>query len=141
MICSGSPHWQNKHPPSLTTCILNNQRQGTTEAPSQRQIHTGSQTRTLDSHRRLRHWLNPSDLIAFQPLSSSRAKRKLHGAAVVHVSLDLCTFYRGFLLFCSLQFIGEHHSATGQDQVIVFETNDQVSTKDWKAASLAAALG
>jgi hypothetical protein len=38
-----------------------------------------------------------------------------------------------------LQFIGKQYSATGQDQVIFFqvETNDLVSTGDWKAASAA----
>jgi hypothetical protein len=36
-----------------------------------------------------------------------------------------------------LQFIGKQYSATGQDQVIFFKTNDLVSTGDWKAASAA----
>jgi hypothetical protein len=48
-------------------------------------------------------------------------------------------FFRCLLLF--LQFIGERYSATGQDQVICFETDARVtirvSTKDWKAVSAA----
>jgi hypothetical protein len=30
-----------------------------------------------------------------------------------------------------LQFIAEHYSAAGQDQLVFFETNDRMSTKDW----------
>jgi hypothetical protein len=49
---------------------------------------------------------------------------------------------RGSLYFLQmftafLQFIGKQYSATGQDQVIVFETKDLVSTQDWKAVSAA----
>jgi hypothetical protein len=36
-----------------------------------------------------------------------------------------------------LQFIGEHYSATGQDQLIFFEDTDRMSTKKWKAVSSA----
>jgi hypothetical protein len=33
-----------------------------------------------------------------------------------------------------LQFIGEHYSARGRDQVIYFKTDDMWPTKGWKAA-------
>jgi hypothetical protein len=36
-----------------------------------------------------------------------------------------------------LQFIGVHYSAAGQDQLVFFQTNDRMSTKDWKAVSAA----
>ncbi len=63
----------------------------------------------------------------------SRAKRNLHGAnphAIGSLSL-----LQTFTLF--LQFIGEHYSAAGQDQLIFFEDNTRMSTKKWKAVSSA----
>ncbi len=83
-----------------------------------------SQIKTLDSHRRLRNWLtrNPSDPIAFS--FRSRAKRRLHGAGSRELG-SLCFLQ---MLTAFLQFIGKHYSATGQDQVTFFETNDLVST-------------
>jgi hypothetical protein len=36
-----------------------------------------------------------------------------------------------------LQFLGKQYSATGQDQLIFFETKDLVSTRNWKAVSAA----
>ena len=78
----------------------------------------------------------PSQLAASQRpyrIQLSRAKRKLHGAG----SRELGSFYFLQMLTAFLQFIGKQYSATGQDQVIFFETNDLVSTKDWKAVSAA----
>ena len=41
------------------------------------------------------------------------------------------------MLTAFLQFIGKQYSVTGQDEVILFITNDLVSTRDWKAVSAA----
>jgi hypothetical protein len=56
-----------------------------------------SQIKTMDSHRRLRNWLHPSDLIAFSFREPSE-----NFMALAHGSWDRCTFYRCLLLFCSL---------------------------------------
>ena len=62
-----------------------------------------------------------------------RAKRNLHGAGPRATgSLFFLQIFTSFL-----QFIGEHYSAHGQDQIIFFGTNDLRSTKDWKAVSAA----
>ena len=63
----------------------------------------------------------------------SRAKRNLRGAGPRAIgSLSILQPFTAFL-----QFIGEHSSAAGQDQLAFFETNDRMSTKDWKAVSSA----
>jgi hypothetical protein len=62
----------------------------------------------------------------------SRAKRKLYGDSREKGSLYFSQMFTAFL-----QFIGKQYSAAGQDQVIFFETNDLVSTRDWKAVSAA----
>ena len=78
-------------------CFLSNQRPGVARAPNQRSIH--SQTRSLDSHhhRDLRHWLPPSDLIAY----SFQEPREIFTVPVL-VLLARCTFCRYLPLFCSL---------------------------------------
>jgi hypothetical protein len=96
--------------------------------PSQSPIR--SQIMKLGSHRRLRLVLAASQ----RPyrIQLSRAKRKLHGGSREKGSLYVVQMLSAFL-----QFIGKQYSATGQDQVIVFETSDLVSTRDWKAPSAA----
>ena len=78
----------------------------------------------------------PSPLAASQRpyrIQLSRAKRNLHGAGPHAIgSLSLLQTFTFFL-----QFIGEHYSATGQDQLIFFEDTDRMSTKKWKAVSSA----
>ena len=78
----------------------------------------------------------PSPLAASQrPFRKqlSRARRNLHGAGPRATgSLFFLQIFTSFL-----QFIGEHYSAHGQDQIIFFGTNDLRSTKDWKAVSAA----
>jgi hypothetical protein len=78
----------------------------------------------------------PSPLTAYQRpyrIQLSRAKRNLHGAGPRAIgSLSILQAFTAFL-----QFIGEHYSATGQDQLVFFETNDRMSTRDWKAVSAA----
>jgi len=63
----------------------------------------------------------------------SRAKRNLHGADPR--AIGSLYFLQIFTTF--LQSIGEQFSATGQDQVIFFETDDRLPTTGWKAVSLA----
>ena len=78
----------------------------------------------------------PSPLAASQRpyrIQLSRAKRNLHGAGPHAIgSLSILQTFTAFL-----QFIGEHSSAAGQDQLVFFETHDRMSTKDWKAVSAA----
>ena len=78
----------------------------------------------------------PSPLAASQRpfrIQLSRAKRNLHGAGPRAIgSLYFLQIFTAFL-----QSIGEQYSATGQDQVIFFETDDQMPTKGWKAISSA----
>jgi hypothetical protein len=78
----------------------------------------------------------PSPLAASQRpyrIQLSRAKRNLHGAGP-H-AIDSLSLLQTFTFF--LQFIGEHYSATGQDQLIFFEDTDRMSTKKWRAVSSA----
>ena len=75
-------------------------------------------------------------LIAARPcfkLQLSRAKRDPHGAGPRAIG----SLYFWQTLTAFLQFTGEHYPATGQDQVIFFETVDRMSTRDWKAVSAA----
>jgi hypothetical protein len=83
----------------------------------------------------------PSQLAASQrpyriQLRVSRAKRKLHGEAREKGALFFLQ-----MLTAYLQFLGKQYSATGQDQLICFETKDLlvVSTRNcqWKAVSAA----
>jgi hypothetical protein len=78
----------------------------------------------------------PSPLAASQRpyrIQPSRAKRNPHGAGPHAIgSLSILQTFTAFL-----QFIGEHYSAAGQDQLVFFETNDRMSTKEWKAVSSA----
>ena len=62
----------------------------------------------------------------------SRAKRKLHGEAREKGALYFLQMFTAYL-----QFLGKQYSATGQDQLIFFETKDLVSTRNWKAVSAA----
>jgi hypothetical protein len=74
----------------------------------------------------------PSPLAASQRpfrIQLSRAKRNLHGAGPRAIG-SLC-FLQIFTAF--LQSIGEQYSATRQDPVIFFETDDLLPTKGWKA--------
>jgi hypothetical protein len=96
-------------------CILSNQRPGMAGAPNQSSIH--SLTRSLDSHHHLRHWLLPRELFA----NSFREPGEIF-TVPVHVLLSGSLFF--LQIFTSfLQFIGEHYSAHGQDQIIFFGTN------------------
>ncbi len=63
----------------------------------------------------------------------SRAKGNLHGAGPRALgSLSRLQTFTAFL-----EFIGEHYSAAGQNQLVFFETNERMSTKDWRAVSSA----
>lgn len=78
----------------------------------------------------------PSPLAASQRpyrIQLSRAKRNLHGAGPR--AIGSLYFLQTFTAF--LQFIGAHYPATGRDQITFFETNDRMSTKDWKAVQAA----
>jgi len=77
----------------------------------------------------------PSQLAASQRpyrIPLSRAKRILHGDAREKGALYFLQLFTAYL-----QFLGKQYSATGQDQVIFFETDDLVPTRDWKAVSAA----
>jgi hypothetical protein len=111
-------------------CLLSTQRPGVASAPNQSSI-IDSQTRSLDSHHHLRHWLPLSDLIAF----SFQEPREIFMVPVRMLSIGSLSLLQTFTAF--LQFIGEHYSAAGQDQLVFFETNDRMSTKKWKAVSSA----
>ena len=77
----------------------------------------------------------PSQLAASQRpyrIPLSRAKRILHGDAREKGALYFLHLFTAYL-----QFLGKQYSATGQDQVIFFETDDLVPTRDWKAVSAA----
>jgi hypothetical protein len=77
----------------------------------------------------------PSQLAASQRpyrIQLSRAKRKLHGDAREKGALYVLQMFTAYL-----QFLGNQYSATGQDQIIFFETKDLVSTRNWKAVSAA----
>ena len=77
----------------------------------------------------------PSQLAASQRpfrIPLSRAKRILHGDGRKRGALYFLHLFTAYL-----QFLGKQYSATGQDQVIFFETDDLMSTRDWKAVSAA----
>jgi hypothetical protein len=62
----------------------------------------------------------PSQLAASQRpyrIQLSRAKRKLHGDAREKGALYVLQMFTAYL-----QFLGNQYSATGQDQIIFFET-------------------
>ncbi len=79
-----------------------------------------SQTRSLDSHHHLRHWLPLRDLIAY----SFQEPRETF-MVPVPMRLARCFFCRLLPFSCSFKVIGEHYSAAGQDQLIFFEDNDR----------------
>ena len=58
----------------------------------------------------------------------SRARLRLYGASP---RFGLLKYLQIFINY--LQCIGEQYSATGQNQVIYFRTDDMASTRDWKA--------
>jgi hypothetical protein len=78
-------------------CLLSTQRPGVARAPNQSSID--SQTRSLDSHHHLRHWLplRLSDLIAY----SFQEPREIF-MVPVPMRLARCFFCRFLPLFCSL---------------------------------------
>jgi hypothetical protein len=109
-------------------CLLSNQRPGSGKG-AQPELDIQSDQATGQPP-------PPSLLAASQRpyrIQLSRAKRNPHGAGPRAIgSLSILQTFTAFL-----QFIGEHYSATGQDQLAFFETNDRMSTKDWKAISAA----
>ena len=134
--------------PSGTTVSGRKRKMIVSSLPSRRspRLHTeqstpgndegGQPTSNAQIDQDTRRSLPPSPLAASQRpyrIQLSRAKRKLHGAGSRERG-SLC-FLQWFAAF--LQFTGKQYSTTGQDQVIFFETNDQLSTKAWKAVSAA----
>ncbi len=101
-------------------CLLSTPRPGMASAPNQSSMD--SQTRSLDSHQHLRHWLPLSDLIAY----SFQEPRKNFMVPVPYWAIGSLSLLQIFTAF--LQFIGEHYSAAGQDQLVFFETNDRTSS-------------
>ncbi len=77
----------------------------------------------------------PSPLAASQRpyrIQPSRAKRNLHGAGPHAIgSLSILQTFTAFL-----QFIGEHYSAAGQDQLVFFETNVRMNVHGEMESSL-----
>jgi hypothetical protein len=106
-------------------CLLSTQRPGVARAPNQ-------SSRDRQSDQVTGQPPPPSPLAASQRpfrIQLSRAKRNLHGAGPHAIgSLFFLQIVTTFL-----QFIGEHYSAVGQDQLVIFETNDRMSTAKWKA--------
>ena len=72
---------------------------------------------------------------SFRPLDSDDSSAIALMVLFIRVMLVSLSILQTFTAF--LQFIGEHYPATGQGQLIFFETNDRMSTKDWKAVSAA----
>ncbi len=113
-------------------CLLGNQRPGgaLARAPAYLELDIQSDQVTGQPP-------PPSPLAASQRpyrIQLSRVKRNLHGAGPRAIGSESLSILQTFTAF--LQFIGEH-SATGQDQLVFFETDDRMSTKDWKAVSAA----
>jgi hypothetical protein len=78
-------------------CLLSTQRPGVASAPSHWQSSIDSQTRSLNSHHHLRHWLLLSDLIAY----SFQEPREIF-TVPVPVRLARCLGCRLLPLFCNL---------------------------------------
>ncbi len=76
-------------------CLLSTQRPGVASAPNQSSID--SQTRSLDSHHHLRHWLLPRDLIAY----SCQEPRETF-MVPIPMRLARCSFCRLLHFSCSL---------------------------------------
>jgi hypothetical protein len=101
-------------------------------APNQSSRH--SQTRSLDSHHHLRHWLPPSDLIAY---SFQEPGEIFTMPVLVPVLLARCSFCRYLLpLFCSLLaniILPLGRTKSFSSRLI----HERMSTGDWKAVSAA----
>ena len=107
-------------------------RDGDREAPHTHPVTT-QRERGATMHHADEQSPPPSPLAAsqrkFRP-KLSRARLRLHGASH-RFGPGLLQYLQIFINY--LQCIGEQYSATGQNQVIYFRTDDMASTRDWKA--------